>query len=105
MLCVYGMFPYSYDTNVCFGVVSRLAYAAWPNCDSSHRVPVVLRMRGGVVHLRGKLPVGCSCCRLKFFVCVLGVMMLFSSFFLRVFYVLTPDVGPLDLCTDDLWGN
>ena len=47
MLCVFGMFPYSYDTNVCFGVVSRLAYAAWPNCDSSPRVPVVLRMRGG----------------------------------------------------------
>ena len=28
MLCVFGMSPCSYDTNVCFGVVSRLAYAA-----------------------------------------------------------------------------
>ena len=60
MLCVYGMFPYSYDTNVCFGVVSRLAYAAWPNCDSSPRVPVALSMRGGggVVPSRGKMARG-----------------------------------------------
>ena len=39
-----------------FGVVSRIAYAAWPNCDSSPRVLVALSMRRGrVVPLRGKL--------------------------------------------------
>ena len=55
-----------------FGVVSRLAYAAWPNCDSSPRVPVALR--GGK---SGSLawevdPWDACCCRLKFFVCVRG---------------------------------
>ena len=42
-----------------FGVVSRIAYAAWPNCDSSPRVLVAFSMRGGrVVPWRGKLTRG-----------------------------------------------
>ena len=48
---------HTHDTNVCFGVVSRIAYAAWPNCDSSPRVLVTLSRRGGkcVVLWRGML--------------------------------------------------
>ena len=43
-----------------FGVVSRIAYAAWPNCDSSPRVLVALSMRGGVWFPGvGIWPVGC----------------------------------------------
>ena len=37
-----------------------------------HLVLLCSHEGGGVVHLRGKLPVGCSCCRLKFFVCFRG---------------------------------
>ena len=38
----------THGTNVCFGAVSRLAYArGWANCESSPRAPVVVRMRGG----------------------------------------------------------
>ena len=38
----------------------------------NHHLVLLWSHEGGVVHLRGKLPVGCSCCRLKFFVCVRG---------------------------------
>ena len=36
----------------------------------NHHLVFLWSHEGGVVHLRGKLSVGCSCFRLKFFVCV-----------------------------------
>ena len=38
----------------------------------NHHLVLLWSGEGGMVHLRGKLPVGCSCCQLEFFVCVRG---------------------------------
>ena len=78
-----------------FGVVSRIAYAAWPNCDSSPRVLMALSMRGECGSLAWEVDPWDACClSVKILrVCQeITMWMFFSSSSVRVSRVPSPDV-------------
>ena len=55
-----------------------------------------------MLHLRGKLARGMLLLSVKILRVCQGIMMLFSSSFLRVFDVLSPDVAVLGFCTGNV---